>query len=116
MDALPDGPAQAGATPNFVPLVRARLTARCALSWTGNPPLDLETTAATAPPRSFRCSSGSRLIDDLELGEFGEAFLGEFGADARLLGAAERNVRRHVEMIVDPDRAGLDAARDLVGA
>ena len=47
-------------------------------------------------------------VDDLQLGEFGESFFGEFDADARLLGAAERDVRRHVEVFVDPDRAGLD--------
>src|SRR5260370_34268627 len=118
MDVLPDRPAQGRncaerGTPR---IVRARLTARSARSWTGSSGFDLETTAETAPPRSFKCCSGSRLVDDLELSEFGEAFLGEFGADARLLGAAERNVRRHIEMLVDPDRAGLDAARDLVGA
>ena len=45
----------------------------------------------------------------------GETFLGEFGADAGLLGAAERDVRGHVEMLVDPDRAGLDLAGDGVG-
>src|SRR5258707_11962559 len=41
----------------------------------------------------------SRPVDDLELGELGKSFLGEFGADAGLLGAAERDMRRHVEML-----------------
>src|SRR5450631_1494858 len=56
----------------------------------------------------------ARLVDDLELGELREPFLGEFGADARLLGATERNMRRHVEVLVDPDRSGLDLACHLV--
>ena len=66
--------------------------------------------------RDRAVGSGARFVDDLQLGKLGETFLGELGADPRLLGAAERDMRGHVEVLVDPDRAGLDAARDLVGA
>jgi hypothetical protein len=60
--------------------------------------------------------SGAGAVDDLELGELRKPFLGEFGADARMLGAAERDMRRHVEVLVDPDGTRLDPACDLVGA
>jgi hypothetical protein len=56
----------------------------------------------------------ARTVDDLQLGELGEAFLGELSADASLLGAAEWDVRRHVKMLVDPHCAGFDLARHLV--
>src|SRR6476659_1705261 len=61
-------------------------------------------------------SGRRRAVDDLQLCELGETFLGEFSADARLLGAAERDVRGHVEVLVDPDRAGLELRCDLVRA
>src|SRR5262245_14938920 len=59
---------------------------------------------------------GSRSVDDLQLREFCKAFLSKLRADARLLGPAERDVRRHVEVLVDPDRAGLDAGGNLMRA
>lgn len=54
------------------------------------------------------------LVDDLQLGELRKPFLGELGADARLLGPAERNMRRHVEVLVDPHRCSFDLACDLM--
>src|SRR5215831_11759369 len=57
-----------------------------------------------------------RSVDDLELGELRQTLFGELRADARLLGAAEGDMRGHVEMLVDPDRAGLDLLCDLVSA
>src|SRR5215469_5048858 len=69
----------------------------------------------TAVP-SISSGRGSGAVDDLQLGKFGETFLGEFGSNAGLLGAAERDMRGHIEVLVDPDRAGLDPLRDLVGA
>jgi hypothetical protein len=71
--------------------------------------------AAAGPPRSL-CRSATGLVDDLQLGEFDQPFLGKFSADTGLLGSAEGNVRRHIEVLVDPYRSGLDLARDLVGA
>ena len=55
-------------------------------------------------------------VDDLQLSELSQALFGKLNADSRLLGAAERNVRCHVEMFIDPDRSGLDLACDAVGA
>src|SRR5580692_10248967 len=56
MDDLPDRPAQGRncAECGTLRIVRARLTARSARSWTGNSRFDLETAAATAPPRLLR--------------------------------------------------------------
>src|SRR5580704_12012100 len=48
--------------------------------------------AAGSPPRSL-VFLGAGFVDDLELGELSQTFLSELGADARLLGAAERDVR-----------------------
>jgi hypothetical protein len=66
---------------------------------------------AATPMASGTCAWS---IDNLELREFGETFLGEFRADARLLGAAVRNMRRHIKVLVDPHGASLDTRRDLV--
>ena len=71
-------------------------------------------TAAAEPVAIARVLLWTTFVDNLKLGEFGETFLGEFGPDAGLLSAAEWDVRRHVEMLVDPHRSSLDAARDLM--
>src|SRR5665213_476817 len=68
-------------------------------------------TTATQSRDGPCCLNGvvrsASFVDDLKLGELRETLLGEFGADAGLLGSAERDERRHVEMLVDPDRSGL---------
>ena len=64
-------------------------------------------------PRS-PLSSGPGFVDDLKLGKFRQPLLGKLRADPGLFGAAERNVRGHIEMLVDPDGTRLDLARDLV--
>src|SRR3546814_9490122 len=57
------------------------------------------------------CSSD--LIDDLGLGELLEAFDALLAADTGLLGPAERDIERHVEMFVHPHRARLDLQCDM---
>jgi hypothetical protein len=51
-------------------------------------------------------------VDDAGVDELLEPGLALFAAQPRLLDPSERHVEPQVEMLVDPDRAGLDPARD----
>jgi hypothetical protein len=57
-----------------------------------------------------------RDVDDLRLGVFLEPLLAQCRPQAGLLGPAERHVGRQVQMLVDPNRAGVDPQCDLVRA
>ena len=54
-------------------------------------------------------------VDDLELGEFQQAFFAEFRTEAGETRAAKGNVRREIGMLVDPDRAALHFQREIIG-
>jgi hypothetical protein len=60
-----------------------------------------------AIPISQRSGAGTGPVDDLQLGELSQTLFGKLGAYAGLLGTAKRNMRGYVQMLVDPDRAGL---------
>src|SRR5262245_20353998 len=55
--------------------------------------------------------SSSRHVDDRRLGERLEPLLTQLGPDAGLLRAGVGDVRSEVEMLVHPDRAGIDPGR-----
>src|SRR5262245_61182581 len=65
----------------------------------------------------FSLTSASDLgdVDHLGLGELLESLVAHFSAHARLLRGCERDVRRQVEVLVDPDRARVDPRRDFIG-
>src|SRR5262245_8442645 len=52
-----------------------------------------------------------RRIDEGCLGELAEPFPAQLDADAGLLRPPERDVRSHVQVLVDPDRAGIHPGR-----
>src|SRR5215471_5302748 len=50
-----------------------------------------------------------RHVDDGRLGELLESLPAQLGPDTGLLRAGVRDVRSEIEMLVHPDRAGIDA-------
>src|SRR6516225_3112366 len=54
-----------------------------------------------------------RRVDDRRLGELLKALLAQFGPDTGLLRAGVRSVWSEIEMLVHPDRAGIDPGRHL---
>src|SRR3546814_12222168 len=77
------------------------------------PPRSTRTDTLFPYTTLFRSRNPVGDIDDLGLGELLEAFDALLAADTGLLGPAERDIERHVEMFVHPHRARLDLQCDM---
>lgn len=62
-------------------------------------------------PRSLH-----RHVYNLGLGELFQTFLTLFSPDTGLFGAAEGHLGMHIEMLVDPHRAGIDPCGHRISA
>src|SRR3546814_8816325 len=90
----------------------AGASASCVQNSRGRPLRALWSAPAIRPGQSAAsCRNPVGDIDDLVLGELLEAFDALLAADTGLLGPAERDIERHVEMFVHPHRARLDLQR-----